>query len=106
MTQAIARLGDTVSGICYQPGHGKGNPPQACSGTITGGSTDTLNDKRIARKGDSVQLNCNQNHTTTISGGSEKVFVNGIAIARIGDSVGTSDFIGTIDSGSSNTFSG
>lgn len=103
---SIARIGDEVSGTCFQPGHGKGNPPQVCTGTITGGSENTFNTSNVARLGDSVQLKCNQNHTTTISGCSSKVFTNGKGVARIGDSVGSGDFVGTITSGSSNTFSG
>ena len=104
---ALARINDDVSGTCFQPGHGKGNPPQNCTGKITGGSGDTLNVSGIARKDDAVQLNCNQNHTTTITGGSSTVFVNGKNVARVGDRVGNgSDFEGTITSGSFNTFSG
>lgn len=104
---AIARINDEVSGTCFQPGHGKGNPPQVCTGTIEEGSEDTLNSLGIARRGDSVQLNCIANHKTTITGGSSTVFVNRIAVARLGDSVGTGDdFEGSITSCSTDTNAG
>lgn len=104
---SIARKGDEVLGTCFQAGHGHGNPPQACTGTITGGSGDTFNVAEVARKGDTVQLNCTARHTTTITGGSSSVFVNSIECARLGDAVGNgSDFIGSINSASSNAFAG
>lgn len=111
---AIARIGDSVSGTCFQPGHGNFNPPQSTTGTITGGSSDTLNNSGVARNGDSVALNCIDTrtglptgHTTTITSGSSTVKVNSIEAARVGDSVGNgSDFSGSINSGSANTNAG
>lgn len=104
---SLARQGDSVSGVCFQPGHGRGNPPQSCSGIITGSSGDTNNVSGVARKGDSVQLYCNRNHTTSISGGSSTVFVNGIPAARVGDAVGNGgDFSGSITGGSSDSNAG
>lgn len=103
----VARKGDSVSGVCYQPGHGRRNPPQYCTGAIIGESGDISNNSGLARKGDLVQLYCNQNHQTIISDGSPTVFVNGIPVARLGDSVGNgSDFSGVVTGGSSDTFAG
>lgn len=111
---AIARIGDTVSGTCFQPNHGKGNPPQACTGTIEEGSDNTLNVTGISRIGDSVALDCIDTrtgaptgHKTTIKSGLSTVVINGKNIARVGDSVGDgSDFSGTITNGSENTNAG
>jgi len=111
---SIARIGDSVQGTCKQPGHANFNPPQTTTGTITGGSSDTFNSSGLARKGDSVALNCIDTrtglptgHTTTITEGLSTVKVNNIQLARVGDKVGNdSDFTGSISAGSSNTNAG
>jgi uncharacterized Zn-binding protein involved in type VI secretion len=101
---ALARIGDKCSGICRLPGH---SPQFVTNAEIVGGSDDVKNSLGAARLGDTVNINCSRNHTTTITEASSKVFVNGIAVAREGDSVGTgADFEGTITEGSSNTNAG
>ena len=63
----IARKGDRVSGICFKPGHGKGNPPvSVTNAVITSGSDVVTNIEGVATESDLVEINCGFGHTTTI----------------------------------------
>jgi len=97
---AVSRQGDSLS-----TGH-------ICSSTTTlttpAQSTVKANGILIARKTDSTVPHpfppsppC-ANHTANLNAGSSTVFVNSIAIGRIGDSADA----GAMTSGSSNVFSG
>ena len=99
---AVARFGDVTS-----TGHG-------CSATTTlaGPSTNVFcNTRGVERKGDPAAAHTIPNsatppvcvsHSAVINAGSSTVFVNGKAIARIGDSCDA----GAITGGSSNVFAG
>ena len=94
---AVARNGDPTT-----TGHG-------CDGTttVTGPSSNVFaNSKGVERKGDPtvshlipVGRGCGS-HTAAINVGSGNVYVNGIAIARVGDSTDG----GSITAGSPNVF--
>ena len=97
---AISRKGDSLS-----TGH-------ICVGTTTlntpGQSTVRANSILIARVGDPTVPHpfppnppC-ANHVAQVNAGSSTVFVEGLALARIGDSADA----GAMTSGSSNVFSG
>ena len=97
---AVSRQGDSLS-----TGH-------ICVGTTTldtpGQSTVRANSILIARVGDPTVSHpfppnppC-ANHTAAVNAGSSTVFVEGKALARIGDSADA----GSMTSGSSNVFSG
>ena len=97
---AISRKGDSLS-----TGH-------ICTGTTTldtpGQSTVRANSILIARVGDPTVSHpfppnppC-ANHTAVVNAGSSTVFVEGKALARIGDSADA----GAMTSGPSNVFSG
>ena len=110
---AVARFGDVAT-----TGHD-------CSATATlvGGSSNVFcNTKKVERKGDGLgahkkgvlvqipgvgdnpptqEFKCLA-HSAFINAGSTTVFVNGIAIARVGDSADS----GAITTGSSNVFAG
>ena len=99
---AVTRFGDSST-----TGHG-------CSGTTTvvGPSENVfVNSRGVERKGDPAAPHTIPNsatppvcvsHSAVINAGSSTVFVNGKAIARIGDSCDA----GAIVAGSSNVFAG
>jgi uncharacterized Zn-binding protein involved in type VI secretion len=95
----VARIGDRI-----RTGHG-------CdlTTTLTGPSGNVfVNNLGVERQGDPTVLHrltgedCEVNHTARINTGSNTVFVNNKATARIGDSAD----LGSIISGSPNVFSG
>ena len=116
---AVARFGDVAT-----TGH-----DCDATATLVGGSSNVFcNTKKVERKGDSLgshdkgvlvrktrpgtgdnlgttivyfELECLP-HSASITGGSGTVFVNGIGIARVGDSADS----GAISTGSSNVFAG
>lgn len=80
---AICRVGDICSGHgCWPPRN-----------IITGSSNVFLDGKRVARKGDRLNVHCKpcgkkkKCHASVIARGSSSVFVNGKPVARIGDPV-------------------
>jgi len=96
----IARVGDTVVGICCHPIHDK------CinvTGQIIAGSGNVIaNSTPTARLGDSAISSCG--HIGTVVTGSPTTKTNSRATARIGDRV-VGDFSGTIVGGSGNIIS-
>ena len=100
---AVTRDGDTTT-----TGHGCHTTT-----TVTGPSTDVFcNSKGVERKGDPTAAHTIENSATppvcvshlgaVINAGSSTVFVNGKAIARIGDSCDS----GAITEGSGDVFAG
>jgi len=93
----VARLGDTCTG------HG-GWPPRPI---VSASSNVFANNTAIARQSDALAAHTNpaipETHSGTVAGGSATVFVNGLPVARIGDSVACG---GSIASGSGNVSAG
>lgn len=87
----VARVGDSVSGICCA----HGVPP--CIPTtgviVQGAGTVFAEGQPIARIGDTIALACG--HTAAIISSNATVNAEGLLVARIGDSVG-GVFTGTI----------
>lgn len=79
----IARIGDTVTGICNGSGHVSG---YSFTGTwVTGSNNCVADNKGIIRIGDTGTTNCGHHfHATT---GSSIGTANGLAIHRVGDQV-------------------
>lgn len=103
MSRGVARLGDTVVGICSGPGHVVN---LSTTGTIITASNDTqANNRGVARIGDRVQLDCNSDHFGIIDEGSSDTTSNRVT-ARLGDRVVGDGitFEGTIDTASSDVF--
>lgn len=88
MGEPLARLGDTSS-------HG--------GIIITSASKTFVNGIPVARKGDLHSCPIKGHGVTPITGGSDSVFVEGSAAARVGDSIGCG---AVITSGSPNATSG
>lgn len=87
MSTPVARIGDSVQGICY---HGADDCPHPWTGSIVGGSSRSLAEGApIARLGDKVQTSCPHCGTGTIVGGSSTVIVEGSPAARLGDDIVT-----------------
>jgi uncharacterized Zn-binding protein involved in type VI secretion len=94
MSRGVARLSDSVVGICLIHG------PQ--SGTIiTGSDTFTVDGLKVARLNDVAQAGCG--HTGNIVSGSTSCTCDGRSIARLNDSV-TGIFNGIIVSSSTTFF--
>lgn len=94
---AVSRIGDSVS-----TNHG-------CDGstTMAQGSSDVLaNNIGVVRVGDLDTVHryggrgCSSQHSVALSSGSGTVFVNGLALGRVGDGSET------LSSGSPNVFAG
>lgn len=87
----VARVGDSVSGICC----GHSVPP--CIPTtgviVQGAGTVMVEGQPIARIGDTVAMACG--HTAVIVSSNGTVVGEGLLVARIGDAVG-GIFTGTI----------
>lgn len=104
MTRGVARLGDTIEGICSGPGHDIELPT---TGTIITASSDIqANNRGIARIGDRVQLDCDPDHFGIIDEGSSDTSSNNRVTARLGDRVVGDGIIfeGTIETASSDVF--
>lgn len=93
----VARQDDVVTGTCFHSSH---TVPFATTGTITTFSSDVkVNQKGVARDGDTVTASCG--HTGTINTFSGTVNANTKGFARLGDNT-VGDFIGTVTSASGN----
>ena len=101
---SIARIGDEHKGTCN---HGAPCCPHSVTGTITGGSNDTLtNGRGTARLNDGVIHDCPHCGTGYISSASGNVKTDGRGIARLGDAVTYPGGSGTITAASGDTFAG
>ena len=77
----IARINDTVSGICSSH-----SSPRSVTGKITTGSIKICCENlSVARVGDLVSFDCG--HKGIINSGSDKIFCENIPVAREGDTV-------------------
>ena len=98
MSRRIARIGDRTFGSCSVHG--------SVGGTIvTGSSNNFINDRRIARLGDTVIADCG--HDAVIITASSTVFSTldkGQKVARLGDQVRGSSYIAQIITASPDTF--
>lgn len=98
MSKGIARLGDRTFGTCSIHG--------PIGGTIiTGSSTNFINDRKIARLGDTVVADCG--HDAVVITASSTVFSTleaGQKVARLGDQVRGSFYVAQIITASPNTF--
>lgn len=81
MAAKIARVGDTVTGIC----NGHQNPIPFTGTWITGSPNVTVNGIAVVRLGDTGQANCG--HTFVASTASDIIKADGIFIHRVGDQV-------------------
>lgn len=92
---AVSRQDDQCSGHgCFPPRRSTaGSPNVFCTG------------KPVLRKGDPFEAHScgDHTHTATVSAGSGTVFVNGLALARIGDAL---DCGSVVAAGSPNVFAG
>lgn len=83
MEQPVARIGDTVTGVCNGSGHAVGRP---FTGTWqTGSPTVTANGIPVVRLGDTGITDCGHQFTATTA--SSVSFANNIQIHRVTDSV-------------------
>ena len=94
MSTKVARIGDRTHGTCTAH-----LIPITTGGTITSGSSDVIvNDKGVARLGDTVTADCG--HTSVIVSANSTVVANDKKVARIGDAVGSGPYTATIISSS------
>lgn len=103
MSRGVARLGDTVRGLCSGSGHAV---ELETTGTIITASSDSqANNRGIARIGDRVQLDCDPDHFGIIEEGSGDTTSNRVT-ARLGDRVVGDGIVfeGTIETASSDVF--
>lgn len=88
----LARVGDTVVGICYTP-----DGPKPAVGIITSGSPRSVESGMpFSRLGDVVTWPCG---ASIISTGSSRMVETGVPVARLGDHV-VGIGVGIITSGS------
>ena len=93
MGKPVARIGDSVQGICH---HGRDDCPHPWTGNITGGSNSVLTDgKPVARIGDECATSCPHCGKATIVAGSSSVLAQN-PVAHIGDRVVSPGGQGTI----------
>jgi hypothetical protein len=98
MSRGIARLGDRTLGVCSEHGQVGGT-------IITGSSTNFINERKIARLGDTVVADCG--HSAVIITASSTVSSTleaGQKTARLGDQVLGPTYSGQIITASPNTF--
>lgn len=94
MARYVARLGDRTSGVCSIHG--------SQGGTITTASTDSfVNDRGVARLGDSVTADCG--HVSEIVTSSTDSYTNTRGVARLGDAVDRGPYTATIVTASPDT---
>ena len=97
----MARVGDSWSGVCFNPEHAPNIPFPVGGSIITGDGMSIADGRPIARIGDTVKSTCG--HTGTIVTGSGcSVFQNDRPGARVGDST-SGDLVGQITTGSPNS---
>lgn len=80
VAKAIARIGDTVEGICTAHAHSR-----AWTGTIATGSSNTCEGSGIARVDDTGDTDCG--HHFKITSGSSVLSCDGKPVARVDDDV-------------------
>lgn len=90
----VARLGDRLKGRCSIHGN-------VYATILTASSTEFVNGFGVARLGDVAYATCG--HTGKIITASANYRVDGLGVARLGDTT-TGVFVGTIISGSPDTF--
>jgi uncharacterized Zn-binding protein involved in type VI secretion len=84
----VARLGDKCVGTCKVHG------PNIIGTIITASSSVNVNNRQVARLGDTVLANCG--HTAIILTAAPATFANNLLVARLGDNVGASPYEGII----------
>ena len=94
MSKAVARLGDSCAGHCFNP---RGNNEASPNVFVNGIAAHRVGDGWPSHT-------CGlKSHGSVTSEGSSTVFVNGVALARIADSLDCGD---VISEGSPNVFCG
>lgn len=100
MIRGIARLGDLTHGTCYAH-----ETPLTTNGRIITASPDTIiNNRGVARLGDTVMADCG--HTSVIITSSPNTVINNRGVARLGDQIGSGPYIATIITASPDTLIG
>lgn len=88
MSNGIARLGDKTFGTCSDSSHD--TPIQVGGKIVTASGTSSINNRGIARLGDTVKTDCE--HEGKIITGSDNYYVDGRQTARLGDKIGNGPY--------------
>lgn len=107
---SVSRLGDGIIGVTSgeHSGHSSPHSPSTLTGNIAGACSSNVltNNYPTATIGSVTEEHdsCCGTAYGSISGGSSRVYVNGIPIARSGDSVSPHNGTANISGGSPNVF--